>query len=84
MHSRDKLCSEYSVLNSISRTLTWYVCVCVCVCFCQSKVNKKPDIDALAVCKIVSEEYDRRETNVRSVGCGMDPPDGHAVFPGPS
>jgi hypothetical protein len=29
MHTRDKLRSEYSVLNYISRILTWYVCVCV-------------------------------------------------------
>jgi len=60
------------------------VCVCVCVCVCQSKANKKPDIDALAVCKIVSEEGVRRETNVRPVGCGVDATDGHAVFRGPS
>jgi hypothetical protein len=55
----------------------------MCVCVCQSKANKKLDIDALAVCKIVSEEDDRK-TNVRPVGCGMDPADGHAVFRGPS
>jgi hypothetical protein len=64
------------------------VCVCVCararmcVCVCQSKANKKPDIDALAVYKIVSEEDVRRETNVRPVGCGVDPTDGRAVFRG--
>jgi hypothetical protein len=58
--------------------------VYVYVCVCQSKANKKPDIDALAVCKIVSEEDDRRETNVRPVGCCMDPNDGHAVFREPS
>ena len=60
------------------------MCVCVCVYVCQSKANQKPDIDALAVCKIVSEEDDRRETNVRIVGCVLDPTDGHAVFQGPS
>jgi len=55
----------------------------ICVCFRQSKANKKPDIDAFAVCKIVSEEDDR-ETDVHPVACGMDPTDGHVVFRGPS
>lgn len=53
MYSRGKLRSEYSVLNSISRTLTWYVCVHVYVCVWQSKASKEPHIDALAVWKIV-------------------------------
>jgi len=57
--------------------------MCVCVCFRQSKANKKPDIDVLAVCKIVSEEDDR-ETDVHPVGCDMDPTDDHAVFRRPS
>ena len=78
MYSRDKLPSEYSVLNSTSRTFTWCVCVCVCLS------SKKPYIDALAFCKILPEGEDRLETDMRPVGCGMDPPDGDAVLRGPS